>query len=57
MFFHRFINYTTSEQWDVPADVHRTPEAALAYLYKVGSIGYADRVQYMGRQYIQYVRV
>lgn len=57
MFFFRFRNNDTLEQFDLPADIHRTPDAALAYLHKTGSIGYADRVQYIGKHYMQYVRV
>lgn len=57
MYFFRFQNNDTLEQFDLPVDIYKTPDAALAYLHKICAIGYADRVQYMGKHYMQYVRL
>ena len=55
MLFHRFINNTTLEIYDLPVCFYKTATAALNHLYTVGAIGYADSVAYQGTHYIERV--
>ena len=55
MLFHRFINKTTGEIFDLPTCAYKTYAIALHHLYMTNAIGYADNVVYQGTHYIERV--
>ena len=57
MLFHRFINKTTGEIFDLPTCTYKTATSALNHLYTEGIIDYADNIAYRGTHYIERVPI